>query len=141
MYISFMSVHTRVLAWAGRCPGGPELSWVLQGRQPRAPAQAGLRVQRLNHSSSITSLGHPSKPPLHSCPVLNLQCCPAHSSWSLTSVGFSCACSCSNKSEGAAPALEIPQDGEHCPLARLVQQKPLSHLHTLGNSEHMDNPP
>lgn len=51
----------------------------------------------------------PQQAPPASLPGLNLQCCPNHSSWSLASVGFSCVCSCSNKSEEAAPALGVLQ--------------------------------
>lgn len=98
----YMARHS----WHGQGGAVEALSspWVLQGRQPRAPAQAGLGVQWVNHSSSVTSSGHPGKPPLHSCPVLNLQSCPNHSSQLFASVGFSCVCSCSNKSEEAGPA-------------------------------------
>lgn len=107
--ISFMSVHASACIGRGM-PGGPELSLGTPGKAAQGscadwawgPARKALQ---LCHHLRALQL----KPPIHSSPVLNLQCWPNHSSWSLTSVGFICICFCSNKSEEAASALEVPQ--------------------------------
>lgn len=116
MYI--LSLYTHVCARTGRRDAVGALSsfWCCsqahRGRQHGARVRARLGVQagkspRGCHLLGVTAAK--ASAGTGTLPSACLQCCPKQSSWSLTSAGFSCILSCSNKSEEAAPALESRQ--------------------------------
>lgn len=114
--IFYLYTHMSVHDGLERCRGGSALFLCAPARLTEAGSTGlgygpGWGSKRVNHPGDVTSLellwlklrGH-----RHSSQCF-LQCCPNRSSWSLTSAGFSCILSCSNKSEEAAPALESLQ--------------------------------
>lgn len=140
--ISFLSVQTPVLAGAGRGCGGPGLSWGAPGKAPTAPAQPGQGIQGINHSSSVTSSGHPSKPPLHPCQgwICSAALTTAHGllpPWG--SAVFALAQINQRKQllpwgSSSAPGWAALSPGS-------AWQSPLAHPHTPGNFENVDKPP